>query len=45
MNSYGNLNDVLIHSTTYNGFGEECLTAIESINLMVKKNTILMEKR
>ena len=37
MNSYGNLNDALIHSTTYNGFGEECLTAIESINLMVKK--------
>ncbi len=41
MNSYGNLNDALIHSTTYNGFAEECLTAIESINLMVKKKYYL----
>ncbi len=36
--SYGNLNDALIHTTTYNGFGEECVTAIESINLLIKKN-------
>lgn len=41
MSSYGSLNDALIHSTTYNGFGEECLTAIESINLMVKKRYYL----
>ena len=27
--------DAFIHSTTYNGFGEECLTAIESINIVV----------
>jgi putrescine aminotransferase len=41
MKSYGNLNDVLVHSTTYNGFGEECLTAIASINLMIKKKYYL----
>jgi putrescine aminotransferase len=39
--SYGNLNDALLHSTTYNGFGEECYTAIESINLMIKKKYYL----
>jgi len=35
--SYGNLNDALLHSTTYNGFGEECITAMAAIDLMVKK--------
>lgn len=35
--SYGNLNDALLHTTTYNGFGEECVTAIESINTLIKK--------
>ena len=39
--SYGSLNDALLHSTTYNGFGEECLTAIESINLMIRKKYYL----
>ncbi len=34
--SYGNLNDALIHTTTYNGFGEECVTAIETINSFSK---------
>ena len=37
-NSYGNLNDALLHSTTYNGFGEECITAIETINEFTKYN-------
>ena len=36
--SYGNLNDALLHTTTYNGFGEECITAIESLNLLVKND-------
>ena len=36
--SYGNLNDALLHTTTYNGFGEECVTAIESLNMLIKKN-------
>jgi len=33
--AYGNLNDALLHSTTYNGFGEECITAIEAIQVIV----------
>jgi len=36
--SYGNLNDALIHTTSYNGFGEECITAIEAINTLIKNN-------
>ena len=43
--SYGNLNDALIHTTTYNGFGEECITAIESINYLVKKKLSDSAKR
>lgn len=39
--SYGNLNDALLHTTTYNGFGEECITAIESINFLVNKKLYL----
>ena len=38
LKSYGNLNDALLHTTTYNGFGEECITAIDSINIFIKKN-------
>lgn len=33
--AYGNLRDAILHSTTYNGFGEECATAIEAINVIV----------
>ena len=36
LNSYDNINDALLHTTTYNGFGEECVTAITSINEMLK---------
>ena len=47
--SYDNLKDVLLHSTTYNGFGEECITAIESINYMVdndfEKKSQIIESR
>lgn len=38
LNSYDNINDALLHSTTYNGFGEECITAITAINEMVEGN-------
>ncbi len=31
--AYGSLKDYNIHSTTYNGLGEECFTAIESLNI------------
>lgn len=34
--AYDNLNDAILHSTTYNGFGEECVTAIEAINVLVE---------
>jgi len=30
---YGNLSDAFLHTTTYNGFGEECATAIEATYL------------
>ena len=33
--AYDNVSDVTQHSTTYNGFGEECITAIEAINIVV----------
>ena len=36
--SYGNLKDATLHSTTYNGFGEETATSIEAINIMVEDN-------
>lgn len=34
--AYGNLNDAIIHSTTYNGFGEECITAIEGVRICIR---------
>jgi len=36
--AYGNLSDALLHSTTYNGFGEECATALEAVNILVEDN-------
>jgi len=36
--SYGNIQDSTIHSTTYNAFGEESITAIEAINIAVEEN-------
>ena len=36
--AYDNLKDATLHSTTYNGFGEETITAIESINIMIEEN-------
>ncbi len=34
---YENVEDSLLHTTTYNGFGEECITANEAINIVVKE--------
>lgn len=34
--AYGKLHDAILHSTTYNGFGEECFTALEAINVIVE---------
>jgi acetylornithine/succinyldiaminopimelate/putrescine aminotransferase len=36
--AYGTDNDALLHSTTYNGFGEECVTAMEAIQVMVDED-------
>ena len=34
--AYGKTGDALLHTSTYNGFGEECATAIEAINIVVE---------
>lgn len=36
--AYGTDNDALLHSTTYNGFGEECATALEAVQIMVEED-------
>ncbi len=36
--AYGTDNDALKHTTTYNGFGEECATAIEALQIMVEED-------
>ena len=36
--SYGKIQESTIHSTTYNAFGEESLTALEAINIVVEDN-------
>lgn len=38
--AYENLHDVTLHSTTYNGFGEETVTALEAINIIVEDNFV-----
>ena len=37
MKAYGDAADAILHSTTYNGFGEECVTAIEAVNIIVEE--------
>ena len=43
--AYDNLNDATLHSTTFNGFGEECITAIEAINIVVEDDYVGKAKR
>jgi putrescine aminotransferase len=43
--AYDNLNDATLHSTTFNGFGEECITAIEAINIIVEDDYVGKSKR
>ncbi len=38
--AYGAVKDSLIHTTTYNGFANECLTAIEAINILFEENLV-----
>jgi putrescine aminotransferase len=42
--AYGNLNDATLHSTTYNGFGEETVTAIEAIKIIYRDDYISKSK-
>jgi putrescine aminotransferase len=34
--AYDRLDDFMLHSTTYNGFGEEAATALEAVNIIVE---------
>ncbi len=43
--AYDNLSDATLHSTTYNGLGEECITAIEAINIIVEDDYVAKAKR
>lgn len=45
MKAYGSLHHAIIHSTTYNGFGEETITAIEAINIVVEDDYVGRSKR
>ena len=38
LKAYDNPDDFSLQSSTYNGFGEECITAIEAINLILENN-------
>jgi putrescine aminotransferase len=38
--AYGRLQDSMIHSSTFSGLGEECYTAIESINVLVEDGLV-----
>jgi len=39
-NAYGSKKTALMHTSTYNGFGEECATAIEAIKILLDNNLI-----
>lgn len=43
--TYNNTKYASLHSTTYNGFGEESITAIEAINIMIEDNYELKAKK
>lgn len=38
--AYGSLKDSMIHTTTFNGLGEECYTAIEAVNILVEEGLV-----
>jgi putrescine aminotransferase len=42
--AYDNLRDATLHSTTFNGFGEETATAIEAINIIIEENYVKKSK-
>ncbi|MBI4403600.1 MAG: aspartate aminotransferase family protein [Deltaproteobacteria bacterium] len=40
LKAYGNLNDATLHSTTYYGFGEEAVSALEAVNIIVEEDYV-----
>ncbi len=38
--AYDNSSDATLHSTTYNGFGEETITALEAVNIIVEDDYV-----
>ena len=38
--AYGDMKNYMIHSSTFNGLGEECYTAIEAINVIIEENLV-----
>ena len=38
--AYGGMEDAMMHTTTFNGLGEECYTAIEAINVLIEEGLI-----
>ena len=45
MKSYGKLQDSILHSTTYNGFGEETITAMEAIRIVLEDDYVARARR
>ncbi len=43
--AYDNLRDATLHSTTFNGLGEETATAIEAVNIIIDDNYVEKSKR
>lgn len=43
--AYDNLQDVALHSTTFNALGEETITAIEAINILVEDGYVERSKK
>ena len=43
--SYDNLRDATLHSTTFNAFGEETITAIEAINILIEDDYVKKSKK
>ena len=37
---YGKISDTFLHTTTYNGFGEESVTALAALNILSRKNLL-----
>ena len=43
--TYGKTSEAFLHSSTYNGFGEECFTAIQALEILINDNYKFKSKR